>query len=586
MADSVAELDAGEALQVESPSLAARIGLVAGPIAALTVFFLLPGGDEGLHFAARACGGVATLMALWWMTEALPLEATALLPLVLLPLTGVYSADIRVGDMVTVKPLKATARVAEVSQDRALVRFVHATGDITSTYRLGELSKEPPFKRAAASFADPAIFLFLGGFLIALAIEKCGLHRRIALLTVLAVGAQPSRLIGGFMLATALVSMWISNTATTVMMLPIGLSVVGLLKSRMASGTPEEAQNHREADTSRSPSDASRSPGANDAANFATCLLLGIAYAASLGGFATLIGTPPNVYFKAFMADRDLGIGFGRWMLFAAPLSAVYLVLAWALMTKVLFPVRMAEIPGGHELIRDEYRKLGPISRGEWIVLIVFLCTATLWIAGEPLKQWDAVTRAVPAVKAIDDYLVAMAGAIALFLIPVDPRRHQFALDWKTALKLPWGVLLLFGGGLSLAAAISDSGLAEWIGRQVTVLQSLPTLWQIVFVVALIVFTGELTNNLAAVVAMLPILFEVAVAMKIDPLLLCVPAVVAASCGFMLPVATPPNAIAFATGHIRLPQMVRAGFLLDLLAVMLIPAALYAWGAWVLGIRM
>jgi sodium-dependent dicarboxylate transporter 2/3/5 len=209
-----------------------------------------------------------------------------------------------------------------------------------------------------------------------------------------------------------------------------------------------------------------------------------------------------------------------------------------------------------------------------------------LWIFGEPLKQWSTLTRVLPAVKAIDDYLVAMAGAIALFLIPVNPARHEFALDWKTALRLPWGVLLLFGGGLSLAAAITDSGLAEWIGRQVTVLRSLPTLWQIVFVVALIVFSGELTNNLAAVVAMLPILFEVAVGMEIDPLLLCVPAVVAASCGFMLPVATPPNAIAFATGHIPLRQMVHAGFALDLLAILLIPAALYAWGAWVLGIRL
>jgi sodium-dependent dicarboxylate transporter 2/3/5 len=215
---------------------------------------------------------------------------------------------------------------------------------------------------------------------------------------------------------------------------------------------------------------------------------------------------------------------------------------------------------------------------------MVFLCTATLWIFGEPLKRWDALTRLVPAVKALDDYLVAMAGAIALFLIPVNPARHEFALDWRTALKLPWGVLLLFGGGLSLAAAITDSGLAEWIGRQVTVLRALPTLWQIVLVVALIVFTGELTNNLAAVVAMMPILFEVAVGMEINPLLLCVPAVVAASCGFMLPVATPPNAIAFASGHIPLRQMVRAGFTLDLLAVVLIPAALYAWGAWVLGI--
>jgi solute carrier family 13 (sodium-dependent dicarboxylate transporter), member 2/3/5 len=530
----------------EATSLAARLGLAAGPVAALTVFFLLPSGESGLPHGARACGGVATLMAIWWMTEALPLEATALLPLVLLPITGVYAAGSPVGN---------------------------------------------PFGRAAAPFADPAIFLFLGGFMIALAIEKWGLHRRMALLTVLAVGTSPALLIGGFMLATALVSMWISNTATTVMMLPIGLSVVTLLQSRLTNlpssdSRPPESQlplpDSRSAKEGvpysadyRPPTPA---PHASDAANFATCLLLGIAYAASLGGFATLVGTPPNVFFKGYMVSRNLPIDFFRWMLFATPLAAVYLVLAWLLMTRLLFPIRMPSIPGGRELIVDEYRKLGPVSRGEWTVLIVFLCTAALWISGSYLKAWPGLMALVPAVKSLDDPLAAMLGAIALFLIPVNLARGQFALDWKTAIKLPWGVLLLFGGGLSLAAAITDSGLATWIGQQVSALKALPTYWQITLIVALIVFTGELTNNLAAVVALLPILFEVARGLEVDPRLLCVPAVIAASCGFMLPVATPPNAIAFATGHIRLGQMIRAGFLLDLLAVGLIPACVYLLG--------
>ena len=515
----------------ESPPLAARIGLLTGPIAALTVFFLLPGGDAGLSHAARACGGVAALMAVWWMTESLPLEATALLPLILLPLTGVYVPSGLPGDS--------------------------------------------PFKRAAAPFADSSIFLFLGGFLIALAIEKWGLHRRIALLTVMAVGTSPPRLIGGVMLATALVSMWISNTATTVMMLPIGLSVIGLLKDRLGRrDVAAESPNAREG-----------IPYSADASNFAVCLLLGIAYAASLGGFATLVGTPPNVFFKGFMAENGLPIDFGRWMLFATPLSFVFLLLAWLLMTKWLFPVRLKDIPGGYELIREEYRKLGPVSRGEWTVLIVFLATAAFWIGGQPLRDWKWLTTQLPLVKALDDSLIAMAGAIVLFLIPVNAARHEFALDWKTAVKLPWGVLLLFGGGLSLAAAIQSSGLAEWIGQQVTVLQGLPMIVQIILVVALIVFSGELTNNLAAVVALLPILYEVAIGMKIDPLLLCVPAVVAASCGFMLPVATPPNAIVFATGEIKLRQMVRAGFLLDLLAIALIPLFVYLLGAQVLGIK-
>jgi len=517
---------------VEGTSWASRIGFIAGPILAVAVFLLLPQGDGGLSHAARASGGVATLMAVWWMTEALPLEATALLPLVLLPLTGVYA--------------------------------------------------EAPFKRAAAPFADPSIFLFLGGFMIALAIERWGLHRRLALLTLLTVGTSPTRLVGGFLFATAVVSMWISNTATTVMMLPIGLSVVQLLIGRL-SGGPE----------SESIDPTSAAAPSTDAANFATSLLLGIAYAASLGGFATLVGTPPNIFFSGYMREQGLPIDFGRWMLFATPLSVLFLLIAWWLLTKVLFPVRLKTIPGGRELILEEYRKLGPLSRGEWIVLTVFLCTAGMWMFHDALAQWTWLTRRLPAVRLLDDSvepsidsIIAMTGAIALFLIPVDFSKHIFALDWKTAVKLPWGVLLLFGGGLSLAAALTDSGLARWIGQQVSVVAALPTFWQIVLIVALIVFTGELTSNLAAVVALLPILFEVARGLDVDPLLLCVPAVVAASCGFMLPVATPPNAIVFGSGHIRLRQMVRAGFWLDLVAVVLIPIFTYLVGSAVLGIRM
>jgi sodium-dependent dicarboxylate transporter 2/3/5 len=497
--------------RIESPPLAARIGLFAGPLLALAVFYFLPQGESGLASPARACGGVATLMAVWWMTEALPLEATALLPLVLLPLTGIYDSS-------------------------------------------------AAFKRAAAPYADPAIFLFLGGFMIALAIERWGLHRRIALLTLLAVGTSPSRLVGGFLLATGLISMWISNTATTVMMLPIAMAVVNLLHGRMGAEP-------------------------RDAANLASSILLGIAYAASLGGFATLVGTPPNIYFAGYMRDQGLPIDFGSWMLFATPLSWLYLLIAWLLLTRWLFPVSTKQIPGGRELIADEYRKLGTVSRGEWIVLTVFICTAGLWMFREPLIKWNWLATHLPIVKAIDDSFIAMAGAIALFLIPVDPARHVFALDWKTAVKLPWGVLLLFGGGLSLAGAMSDSGLARWIGQQVGILAGLPTYWQIVLIVALIVFTGELTSNLAAVVALLPILFEVARGLEVDPLLLCVPAVVAASCGFMLPVATPPNAIVFGSGHIKLGQMVRAGFILDLVAVVLVPAFTYLVGRALLGIK-
>jgi sodium-dependent dicarboxylate transporter 2/3/5 len=246
----------------------------------------------------------------------------------------------------------------------------------------------------------------------------------------------------------------------------------------------------------------------------------------------------------------------------------------------------LKQIPGGRELILDEYRKLGPVSRGESSVLIVFICTAGLWMFRGLLMKWEWLATNMSALNSNDaDAMVAMAGAIALFLIPIDPARHIFALDWKTAVRLPWGVLLLFGGGLSLAGALTDSGLARWIGQQVGVLAGMPTYLQLVLIVALIVFTGELTSNLAAVVALLPILFEVARSLNLDPLLLCVPAVVGASCGFMLPVATPPNAIVFGSGRIRLRQMVRAGLALDVLGVVLIPAFTYLVGPFILGIK-
>jgi sodium-dependent dicarboxylate transporter 2/3/5 len=543
---------------------AARLGLVAGPLLAIGVYFLLPRMDPALPQAAAATAALAVLMAAWWMTEAIPLEATSLLPLVLLPLLGVYSTPIGVGDVVQVRPLKISAKVVVLKPDSALV-MTGIPDDTQMEVPLSALSKPPAIKRAAAAYADPAIYLFLGGFLIALAIEKWGLHRRLALLTILAVGTQPARLVGGFILATGLISMWISNTATTVMMLPIGLSVIALLQTRL-----EEAG-----------TGVDKTAGAN----FATSLLLGLAYAASIGGFATLVGTPPNVFFASFLRGRGIEIDFGRWLLFAGPVSLAYLGICWWVLTHWLFPIRLPEIPGGRELIREELHKLGRVSRGEWVVLTVFLLTAGMWILREPLSEWAEFAALFPTIHSIDDPLVAMTGAIALFLIPIDLARGQFALDWKTALRVPWGVLLLFGGGMSLAVAIGDSGLARWIGQQVSVLGNVPPLVQILFIVTLIVFTGELTSNLAAVVAMLPILYEIGVGLKIDPLLLCVPAAVAASCGFMLPVATPPNAIVFGAGHIRMSQMIRAGWWLDLVAIVLVPLATYTLGKWVLGIR-
>lgn len=542
-----------------------RIGIVAGPLVGLAVYFLLPHYGGTLAHPAVATAALAALMAVWWMTEAIPLEATALVPLVAIPLLGIYTSPLTVGDRVEIRSLKTTARIVALSGTRATIAVTLPGGEEQFDVPRKDLAKESAFRRAAASYADPSIFLFLGGFLIALAIEKWGLHRRLALHTILAVGTQPARLVGGFMLATALISMWISNTATTVMMLPIGLSVIALLEQRLG-----EAGGEAEKSASKS---------------FAVSLLLGLAYAASLGGLATLVGTPPNVFFAGYMRERGIELSFGRWMLFATPISLVYLAFTWWLLTHRLYPIRMKEIPGGRELIRDELTKLGRVTRGEWIVLGVFLCTAAMWILREPLTSLTALTTRLPVLRSLDDSVIAMAGAVALFLIPVYPRRGEFALDWKTATRVPWGVLLLFGGGLSLAAAITETGLSTWIGQQVSGLASMPPLLQIALIVTLIVFTGELTNNLSAVVAMLPILFEVAKGLEIDPMLFCVPAVVAASCGFMLPVATPPNAIVFGGGHLRMSQMIRAGWWLDLFAIVIIPLATYTLGKWALGIQ-
>ena len=496
----------------DAGGLAARIGLLAGPLVAVAVYLALGWAGAELSGAARACAAVGSLMALWWMTEAIPLEATALLPLVLFPLLG-------------------------------------ATPDLES---------------AAVPYADESIFLYLGGFLLALAVEKQGLHRRLALATLAAVGTQPVMLVGGFMLSTALISMWISNTATTLMMLPIGVSVVHLLTEKLGTA------------------DDSRLSG--DAARLATSLLLGIAYAASIGGLGTLIGTPPNTLFKGFMEDQGIVIGFGRWMLFALPICAVFLFLSWLVITKLLFPVRIGRIAGGRELIRAELLALGRMSRGEWIVLCVFGATALLWVSREPLSGWPWLVQRVPAVERVSDAMIGMGAALCLFVLPVRWRDRDFALDWRTASRMPYGVLLLFGGGLSLAKTMSQTQLDLWIGRQVEGLAGLPLPALVITVVMGVVLFSELASNLATAAALLPVLFAVTRQLSLDPLTLCIPAILAASCGFMLPVATPPNTIVFATGHISMRQMMRAGIWLDLIGVVLISLASFTLGKWIFGI--
>lgn len=484
-------------------------GRVAGPLLAMGIWFGLDPESLSLSPEAQATAGVAVLMALWWMTEALPLAATALLPLVLFPLAGVM-----------------------------------------------------PISEAAPPYANKFIFLFLGGFLIARAVEKWNLHRRIALITVLAAGTRPHRLIGGFMLATGGLSMWISNTASTVLMLPIGMSLVALI-SRHARQSGDRGEPQRDA--------------------FATAMMLGIAYAASIGGLATLVGTPTNLFLAGFVDDLGYTIGFSQWMIFALPFSVLFLIITWLVLTRWVFPVGTNPIRGGREVIRDELKKMGPMSRGERIVLIVFAATACGWLLREPLTQWSWLTDRIPPVARLNDTLIALIGALTLFVIPVDSRRNVFALDWKTAETVPWGVLLLFGGGFCLAEAFSRSGLADWIGSGVSAVAELPWLVVVLVVVAMIIFLTELTSNTPTAATFLPILYGVAKGIGLDPMALLIPATIAASCAFMLPVATPPNAIVFGSGYITMGDMLKAGIWLNMLGIILITLWVALFGHWMHG---
>jgi len=460
-------------------------GLFLGPVLLFAVLFA-PAPDSLTPEAWRTAG-VALLMAAWWITEAIPIFATALLPLALFPLLG--TADIR---------------------------------------------------ETAAPYANPVIFLFLGGFLIAQGTQKWGLHRRLALAIVRRLGFRPARLVAGFMAATAFLSMWMSNTATAILMLPIAASVIEL-----------------------GGEDADAAP----ARNLGVCLLLGIAYSASIGGIGTLVGTPPNALMAGFFAETyGVEIGFAEWMAVGVPVVAVLLPLCWVVLTRLVFPVGAAELAGGRAALAEATGRLGRLSRGEAIVAVAFCLTATAWILRPQLE------RLVPGVS---DAGIAIFFGVSLFVVPVDFRRGEFALDWQEASKLPWEVLLLFGGGLSLAAAISSTGLAEWIGASLGGLGTLPLPLLVGLVVLVMIFLTELTSNTASTAAFLPVLASVAVALGESPVLLAVPAVVAASCAFMLPVATPPNAIVFAGGRIRIDQMARAGLALNLLFAVCIPLILW-----------
>ncbi len=476
-----------------------KVGLFLGP--ALFALMLLIPTPAGMELAGQKMAAVTLLMATWWMCESIPIPATSLLPICLFPMLGILET-----------------------------------------------------KKATAPYANDLIFLFMGGFIIALAMQRWNLHRRIAMNIVKVVGFSPSRLILGFMVATAALSAFVSNTATAVMMMPIGLAIVAHV---IAEGKKEGLD--KEIDFSP------------EKFAFGLNLMLGIAYAASIGGIATLIGTPPNTVLAGYL-NKVYGyeITFAKWMMVGVPLVAVMLPLCWLWLTKFVNPMKLKKVPGGRALIDAELREMGSMSAGERWTSLVFVVTALCWIFAKPIAAF------FPEPKFISDAAIAIAGGLVLFLIPINLKRNEFVMDWHWASKMPWGVLILFGGGLAMSDGFKVTKLADWIGGQVGLLEHAPILLLVVAVALLITFLTELTSNTATAAMVMPILSAVAIGLNQNPLLLVVPAALSASCAFMLPVATPPNAIVFGSGYVTIPQMVKSGFGLNLIGVVLISALTYA----------
>ncbi len=492
---------------------------------------------------ARWVATIVSLMAVWWMTEAIPLSATAMLPLVLFPVfTAVSIAD------------------------------------------------------AAKPYANPIVFLFLGGFLIAIAMQKWNLHRRFALVTITLFGTQPRRIVLGMMVATAFLSMWVSNTATTLMMLPIGMSVLTLVIERNAAA----ATSHEDGSSAQRLREKAEQIAAQLRAGkpigevvqekttyvFGVGLLLAIAWSASIGGLGTLLGSPPNAIVAGYIqTELGIEIGFADWMQLGLPTVIVFIALAWVLITRVLFRSNLGSIPGGREAISEQLEEMGPMTRGEKLVLAVFCSAAFLWVVPGLLTNFDSIAEAMPWLDSMNDTVIAIAAGIAMFFIPGD-KEGNMLLAWEDAENgLPWGVLLLFGGGLSLAAAVKASGLDAWFGSQVSGLGALPMILLVASVVCIVIFLTEVTSNTATAATFIPVLGGVAIGIGADSLTLLIPAAFAATCAFMLPVGTPPNAIVFGTGAVKITEMARGGIVLNLVGVVLVTLMTALLGPWALGLR-
>ncbi len=496
-----------------------------GAAMGLAVWFLAP-----LPAQAAAMAGIALWMAAWWLTEAVPIPVTSLLPLVLLPAAGIA--------------------------------------------KLGAVG---------ASFGNPVIYLFLGGFLLALGLEECGLHRRIALHIVSALGDRPRLLVLGFFAASGAISMWISNTATAMLMLPIAMSILG---------DPEhDAAADAAAGSQAGAAQTWAAPGLGPRARLGVATMLAIAYGASIGGMATLVGTAPNLVLVAQLAKifpQAPTIGFGQWMAFALPFVVLYIAIGWWLLVGPLLRIPARGIGPGTEAVRHELAALGPMRRDERLAAAVFAVVALAWVAGDDLRLGETLTltgwRSALGLPEVADGAVAVAGAVVLFVLPSSDRPGRPLLGWDATRRLPWGLLLLFGGGFALADGFGKSGLSATIGDALGVLGGQP-LWAVLTAVtAGLCALTELTSNTATTTLVLPILAQLGVAIGADPRALMVAATLAASCAFMLPVATPPNAIVFGSGRVTIAQMARVGLWFNVVGVLLVVVVVRLLGGPLLGI--
>ncbi|PZM61899.1 SLC13 family permease [Paenibacillus dendritiformis] len=471
------------------------VGFILGPVLfMLTMLFFQP---EGLSAEGKSVLAVTLWIAVWWITEAIPIPATSLLPLILLPVTGAMQGNV-----------------------------------------------------VASSYGNDIIFLFLGGFFIATAMEKWNLHKRMALSIISVIGTSTQRILLGFMAATGFLSMWVSNTAAVMMMVPMGLAITAQIASTLA-GKPEE----------------------EELPKFEKSLIFGIGYAGTIGGLGTLIGTPPNIILVAQMNELfGITISFAQWMLFAVPVVLLMLFFTWLYLGRMKFRTSIRQLPGGRELIQSERSKLGNTSFEEGMVGLVFVLAAFMWITREFLWVDGGLFMPIPG---ISDGMIAIMAAALLFIIPAKAESSSRILNWSDSKDIPWGVLLLFGGGLAIAAGFRSSGLSDWMGEQLTMLDGFHLIVIISCATLLIMMMTEITSNTATATMILPVVAALAIALGIHPFALMIPCAMAANCAFMLPVGTPPNAIIFGTGKLKIIDMVRAGFSVNVFATLIIILAVY-----------